>query len=107
MQAAESERLCRSMGALSMSSVRVAVRCGLCLGFLALVVRVGSGTVDDNAAPRAQSAHQGAASARDDVRAAAHRKRMFDERRERFDGHAADVGAIPSAHGGHGVAGAP
>jgi hypothetical protein len=107
MQAAESDRLSRSMGDFSTSPLRVVVRCGVCLGFLTLVVIVGSGTVGDAAAPRTPSTDRNTVSARDDVRAAAHRKRLFDERRTRFDGHAADVGAIPSAHGTHGVARAP
>lgn len=107
MQAAEGERLTRSMGDLSTSPVRVVVRCGACLGFLSLLVIVGSGTGDDAAAPRTPSADRSTVSARDDVRAAAHRKQLFDERRARFDGHAADVGAIPSARSSHGVTSAP
>ena len=107
MQAAESERLRRSMGDLPTSPVRVVVGCGVCLGFLTLVVIVGSGTVDDTATPRTPSAGRSTVSAREDVRAAAHRRQLFDERRTRFDGHATNVGAIPSASGGDGVASAP
>jgi hypothetical protein len=107
MQRAESERLSRSMGDLPTGPVRVVVGCGVCLGVLTLAVMVGSGTVDDTAATCAPGADRSTVSAREDIRAAAHRKRLFDERRARFDGHAADVGAIPLAHGSDGVARTP
>lgn len=107
MQAAESERLRQSMGDSSTNPVRAVARCGVCLGFLTLAVVVGSGTVDDASVPRTPSPDRSTASSRDDIRAAAHRKRLFDERRARFDGHAANVGAIPSAQDSRGVASAP
>ena len=94
MQAAERERLTRTMSSVSANPVGVVVKCGVCLGFLALLAVVGSGANDNDAiAPGAPYAGRETVSADDGVRADAHRKRVFDERRARLEGRASEVHA--------------
>ena len=88
MQAAERERLNRTMSGVSANTVGAVVKGGVCLGVLALLALIGS-SVNDNGTVAAgvSGADRGTASARDNVRATAHRKLVFDERRARFEGH--------------------
>ena len=102
MQAAERERLNRAMSGVSANTVGVVAKCGVCLGFLALLALIGSSVNDnDTVAAGVSGADHATASAHDGVRAAAHRKLVFDERRARFEGHASELLAIEPARDGH------
>jgi hypothetical protein len=85
MQASELERLMQTMNDERAVRVGAAVKCGACLAFLALLAAIGAGAGDGNAASR-QAAYAAAAHAPNPVRAEAHRKAIFDERRARFEG---------------------
>lgn len=85
MQASERERLMQTMNDERAVRVGAAVKCGACLAFLALLAAIGAGAPDGDAAPQ-QTARAPAAHAANPVRAEAHRKAVFDERRARFEG---------------------
>jgi|KBSMisStandDraft_5_1062788.scaffolds.fasta_scaffold35721_3 hypothetical protein len=71
---------------------------GACLGLLALLALIGS-HVNDNFTTTGDSSglDYGSASTHKDVRAAAHRKLVFDERRARFEGATPAQSAMDSA----------
>ncbi len=85
MQTAERERLMRMMSDESAYGVATVLKCGVCIGLLALIAVIGfSARVNDAGTPVATSTTQQKTSAYDGIRAEAHRKQVFDERRARF-----------------------
>lgn len=102
MQTTRHERLMRMTSDESAYGVATVVKCGACIGFLALLTVIGFSTsVNDAATPVATSAVRDNASAQVGIRAEAHRKQVFDERRARFEGTApAQVAMKPDRGGG-------
>jgi hypothetical protein len=98
MQASERERLMQSMNDKRAVRVGAAVKSGACLAFLALLAVNGAGAPDGDAASQ-QTASAAAAHAPNPVRAEAHRKAVFDERRARFDGTPHSLAIAPTRDG--------
>ena len=89
MQTTRRERLLRMTSDESTYGVARVFKFGACIGFLALLAVIGfNASVNDAGTPAATSTTQQKESARFGVRAEAHRKQVFDERRARFEGTA-------------------
>lgn len=101
MQTTRRERLMRMASDEPAHGVATTVKCGACIGLLALLSVIGFGTgVNDAASPVAASTARNDASAHVGIRAEAHRKQVFDERRARFDGAAPARIAMTPDRGG-------
>ncbi len=102
MQTTRHARLIRMTSDESAYGVASMVTFGVCIGFLALLAVIGfSASVNDAATPTVTStAQQQEASGRVGVRAEAHRKQVFDERRERFEGTTPTLLALTPDRGG-------
>ncbi len=87
MQTTRRERLMRMNSDESAHGVATVVKCGACIGFLALLSVIGFSTgINDVVTPDATSAGRERTSAEPIGRAEAHRKQVFDERRTRLEG---------------------
>ncbi len=85
MRTTRREKLMRMTSDESAYGVATVLKCGVCIGFLALITVIGfSAHVNDAGTPVVLSTAQQKTSAYDGVRAEAHRKQVFDERRARF-----------------------
>ena len=101
MQTTRHERLLRMTSDEPAYGVARAVKFAVCMGFLALLTVIGfSASVNDAGTPAATSTAQQKESARFGVRAEAHRKQVFDERRARFEGTAPTQLALNPDRGG-------
>ena len=86
MQNAERNRLVRNASGAS-TAAGVVIKCCIGLGIVTLLALMGAETPGDNAVmPDASQIARAMPAAQDDSSAAAHRKRIFDERRARADG---------------------
>ena len=86
MQTAERERLMQVKADESAYAIATVVKSGVCVALLALLTVIGFGASVNDTATAATTAVQQKMAAHDCVRAAAHRKQVFDERRARFVG---------------------
>ncbi len=100
MHRVERERLIRTAPGASASPLGSAVKCGACLGLLALLALIGSGIHDDDAAPGAPGPGRAVALPHAAVGATAHRKLVFEDRRARFDGQRPESSAVKPARDG-------
>ncbi len=101
MQTTRHERLLRMTSDEPAYGVARAVKFAVCMGFLALLTLIGfSASVNDAGTPTATSTAQQKEPARVGVRAEAHRKQVFDERRERFEGTPPTLLALTPDRGG-------
>ena len=87
MQHAERERLVRQMSAAPERRVAVLAKVVVCVGVLGVLMAVGFQTPDHEPAGVVASAERSARAAPAGVRAEAHRKQVFDARRQ----HAAEL----------------
>ena len=86
MQTTRRERLMRMTFDESAYGFAAMAKCVVCIGLLALLTVIGFGaSADDAATAGALSAGRGNTVAHVAVRAEAHRKQVFDERRARFE----------------------
>ncbi len=89
MQTTERQRLISTMTVEPAHAVAAALKCGVCLALLTLLLVIGSTSKYDATASEARRSAPAAAAARLPS-AAAHRKAVFDDRRARFAGNASE-----------------
>ena len=97
MQTTRRDRLMRTNCNEPAHAVATVVKCGACIAFLALLTVIGFSTGSREAVnPITTTAGRESTSAKVGVRAEAHRKQVFDERRARLEGVAqAQVAIVP------------
>ena len=107
MQAAQRERLVRTMSGAPSMAGNAAIWCAICLGLL-LVVMMGSQGGDARLPAQTQAAAAAPVSASATVvRSDVHRKQVFDERRENFAAGKTSLGSASAALKSHGRSAAP
>ena len=87
MQTTRRDRLMGMNSNESAHAVATVIKCGACIGFLALLTVIGFSTGSREVVnPITTTAGRESTSAKVGVRAEAHRKQVFDERRARLEG---------------------
>jgi len=101
MQTTRRERLLRMTSDEPAYGIATVVKIGVCMGFLALITVIGfNASVNHADTQAATSTAQQNVPAQVGVSAEAHRKQVFDERREQFEGTAPTLLALTPDRGG-------